>query len=195
MLKNYFRKKTKFAIAIDIVIGIVLLLLLIPGTRKDMVALMLKPTLFFHQPKVNSEKPTLKADTYNWQLKDMTGEKISFNKLSGKVVFINIWATWCPPCIAELPDLQKLYNDYGDKVEFLFISNENTEVIKAFLDNKDFTIPAYIPLTQYPSDFETSSIPTTFVINTNGEIVINKAGLAKWNSKRIRGVLDALLKQ
>ncbi len=195
MLKNYFKKKSKFSIAIDIVIGIMLLLLLIPATRKDMAGLMLKPTLFLHQPKVNSVKPKLLNETYAWQLQDITGKHFTFSEFANKVVFINLWATWCPPCIAEMPDLQKLYNDYGDRVEFLFVSNEDVGVISKFLEKKEYTLPAYMPLSKYPDDFETRSIPTSFVINKNGEIVIAKKGVAKWNSKRIRGVLDILLNQ
>ncbi len=195
MLKNYFKKKSKFSIAIDIVIGIMLLLLLIPATRKDMAGLMLKPTLFLHQPKVNSVKPKLNNEVYAWQLKDMYGKHLTYSQFANKVVFINLWATWCPPCIAELPDLQKLYNDYGDKVEFLFVSNENIKVISEFLQKKKYTLPAYTPISEYPVDFETRSIPTSFVINKDGEIVISKKGVAKWNSKRIRGVLDVLLEQ
>jgi len=193
MLKEYFKKKSKFALGIDIAIGIMIIFLIIPATRKDMGALILKPTLFIHQPIINKVKPALSPETFSWQLKDMTGEVIRLSDYSGKVVFVNLWATWCPPCIAEMPNLQKLYNDYGDKVVFLFVSNEQIEVIQAFLEKKELTLPAYVPATEYPKDFETRSIPTTFIINKKGEIVIGRKGVAQWNSKRIRGVLDALI--
>lgn len=195
MLKNYFKKKSKFSIAIDVLIGVMLILLLIPATRKNTLAFMIRVTLPIHQPRVDKDKAELKPETYDWQLQDMTGERISFSKFTDKVVFINLWATWCGPCIAEMPDLQKLYNDYGDRVEFLFISNEPIIDINTFLDGQDFTIPAYTPISQYPVDFETNSIPTSYLINKKGEIVIAKKGVAKWNSKRIRGVLDILLQE
>ena len=193
MLKNYFKKKSKFAIAVDTFIVVMLILLVIPATRKNTAALIIKSTLIVHQPKVNKEKSQLNLETYNWQLQDLQGNTIPFEEFKNKVVFINLWATWCPPCIAELPDLQKLYNEYGDKVVFLFISNENPDKISAFLQKRGFNIPAYIPLSQYPADFETNSIPTSFLIDKKGEIVIGKKGVAKWNSKRIKGVLDALV--
>lgn len=200
MLKNYFKKKSKFAIFIGkfaifigILIGIVLLLLMNPGTRKDMAVLVIKPTLFINQPTVKSDKKLLKDETYNWQLSSTNGDKIIFDDLKGKVVLVNLWATSCPPCIAEMPDFQKLYNDYGDEMEFLFISHENTDVIKMFLDKKGFSLPSYHPVTQYPADFEINSVPTTFVINKKGEIVISKKGVAHWNGKRMRGILDALI--
>jgi hypothetical protein len=66
-------------------------------------------------------------------------------------------------------------------------------VVQKFINKKHYTLPTYRPITQYPADFETSSIPTTFVINKKGEVVIRRAGVAQWNSKRIRGVLDVLL--
>lgn len=195
MLKNYFKKKSKLSIAIDIAIGIMLLLLLIPGTRKDMAALILKPTLFIHQPKVEKNKVKLNEEALNWQFQNIDGITFTLNDFEDKVVFINLWATWCPPCIAEMPDLQKLYDDYGNKVQFVFISNEASNVVQEFFAKKGFTLPAFMPISQYPANFETKSIPTTFVINKDREIVIHKAGVAKWNSQRIRKVLDVLIAQ
>lgn len=194
MLKNYFKKKSKLSIAIDVVIVIMLIFLLIPATRKQTAALILKPTLFLHQPRLMKDKVPLSAQAQQWQLQRADGTPVVFSDLEGKVVFVNFWATWCPPCIAEMPQLQKLYNDYGNQVEFLFISNEKSGTINAFMKEQGFTLPAYIPVTQYPNDFETSSIPTTFIINKKGEIVIEKKGVAQWNSTWIRGILDALLK-
>ena len=193
MLKEYFKKKSKLSIVIDVAIGIMLLLLLIPGTRKDMAALILRPAIYIHQPKVKANKVKLKENTYNWKLQNVDGIVFTLHDFKDKVVFINLWATHCPPCIAEMPDLQKLYNDYGSKVEFLFVSNEEAEKVNRFMTKKKLSLPTYKPLSQYPDDFETSSIPTTFVVNKEGEIVIHKVGLAKWNSQRIRKVLDALI--
>ncbi len=195
ILKNYFKKKSKFSIAIDALIGIMLILLLIPATRKDMAAFILKPTLIIHQPKVLKDRISISDQANFWQLKQVDGTTLTLKELEGKVIFINLWATWCPPCIAEMPQLQKLYDDYNGKVEFLFISNENIPTIRAFIDKKGFTLPAYVPINQYPSDFEATSIPTTFVIDKNGALVISKSGVAQWNSKRIRGILDALINQ
>lgn len=194
-IKNYFKKKSKLSIAIDIAIAIMLILLLIPGTRKDMAALILKPTLFLHQPHVKSNKVQLDDEALNWKLQGADGITFSLNDFEDQVVFINLWATWCPPCIAEMSDLQKLYNAYGDKVQFMFISNENYLVLEDFIANKGYNIPVFTPLTEYPEKLQTNSIPTTFVINKKGEIVIHKAGVAKWNSKRVRNILDILIAQ
>jgi len=193
MFKKYFKRKSVLGIVIDVFIAILFILILLPVTRKQTLALMLKPTLFIHQPKVNKVKEHLTEDAYSWQLIDITGERIRFDRFKGKVIFINLWATWCPPCIAELPDLQKIYNEYGDRVIFLFISNENKNIVNSFLQKKRFNIPVYMPITEYPVDFETNSIPTSFLINKKGEIIIAKKGVAQWNSRRIRKVLDSLI--
>lgn len=193
MIKDYFRKKSKLSIAIDIILGVFLLLVIIPVTRKNTVAFILKPTMFLHQPTVKSNKISLSSETYNWKLQNADGITFSLDDFKDQVVFINLWATSCPPCIAEMPDLQNLYNDYGDKVQFLFVSNEDSDMVNKFMAKKKLNLPIYKPLTQYPDDFSTNSIPTTFVVNKEGQIVIHKVGLAKWNSNKIRKVLDILV--
>ncbi|MBI9066607.1 MAG: TlpA family protein disulfide reductase [Salinivirgaceae bacterium] len=195
MFKNYLKKKSKIGLAVDAAIVILFILLLIPATRKEVAALILKPTLFIHQPKVNNNKPIISDNAYDWKLQNLAGEKIKLSTFENNVLIINLWATWCPPCIAEMPDLQRLYNDYGDKVSFLFVSNESDATIKEFIDKKGYTFPVYTPLTQYPNDFETNTIPTTYIISKKGELVINKTGVAQWNSKRIRQILDVLINQ
>lgn len=195
MIKKYFKRKSKLAIAIDILIFVMLIFIAIPSTRKNTLAFILKPTMYFHQPKVIKNKTKLESETYLWKLQNQDGIVFSLNDFKDKVVFINLWATWCPPCIAEMPDLQKLYGDYGDKVEFLFVSNEQTDEVHKFMVKNNYTLPYYKPVTQYPDQLLAKSIPTTYVINKKGEITIYKAGLAKWNSQRIRKVLDVLINQ
>lgn len=195
MLKKYINRKSKLGIAVDLFVVILIILMLIPATRKDVTAFILKPTLFLHQPMVSSPKVKVDSLTYNWRLRDIEGNTYRLSDFSGKVIVINFWATWCPPCVAELPDLQKLYSKYGDRIAFLFVSNEEVDVVEQFIKKKDYTIPVYLPITEYPSDFDTNSIPTTFVLSKKGEIVVRHTGLAKWNSTRMSGILDALINQ
>ncbi|MCK9205601.1 MAG: TlpA family protein disulfide reductase [Salinivirgaceae bacterium] len=195
VFKNYFQKKSKFGLAIDILIGIMIIFLIIPATRKDMAALILKPTLFIHQPKLIKKRVAINPATYNWRLMQMDGTEIELNQFKDKVLFINFWATWCPPCIAEMPQLQKLYESYGDKAVFLFVSNEELPLVEQFIKSKEFTLPVYIPITQYPTDFDTNSLPTTFIVSKKGELVLAKYGVAQWNSKRIHKILDKLVEE
>lgn len=193
MIKKYLERKSKIGIAIDVVILILLILLIIPKTRKDTFALLLKPTLIIHQPKVQNKKTKLQENDYLWNLKDLKGNNVEFSEFRNKVVFINLWATWCPPCIAEMDGLQKLYDEYNQKVDFLFVTNENTDEVKQFLNDKEFNIPVYFPQTAYPKSLDSNSLPTTFIISKNGEIVVKKNGVARWNSKRVRKILNSLV--
>jgi thiol-disulfide isomerase/thioredoxin len=109
-------------------------------------------------------------------------------------VFINLWATWCPSCIAEFQNIQELYNDYRDKAVFLLVSDESPKNIKKFLDRKGYDIQIFNPLTNYPDDFNPRSIPRTYIIDKEGYIVVDKKGAANWNSDKVRNQLDKLLK-
>ncbi len=130
---------------------------------------------------------------YNWKLKGLNTNDYNFEDAKGKVVFVNFWATWCPPCRAEMPSIQKLYNDYMDKVEFVFITNEKAETVNSFLNKKNYSLPSYNEKNKTPSEFYTSSIPTTFVLNKKGEIVEYIVGVKDWNSSSFRKKLDDLL--
>jgi len=193
IIKNYIKWKTKLSLVIDGLIILMAIFLIIPVTRKDMAALMLKPTLFFYQPKPAKEKIPLQTITFDWKLKNIDGSEVLLSDFKGKVLFINFWATWCPPCIAEMGQLQKLYNDFGNDVVFLFVSNEDIRPVASFMEKKGYSLPVYVPLTEYPSDFSTNSIPTTFIVSKNGELVLRKQGVASWNSRNVRLLLKALV--
>ncbi len=180
----------------NLIFVVIVVLMLIPQTRKPIqvwiskgVALVIKPS-----PIAPSERKTI--SDYNWSLKDGHGKTVSFEDLKGKVVVLNFWATWCPPCIAEMPSLQSLYLDYKSNkdIAFLFVSNEDIDTINAFIQQKDYSFPVFQPLTQYPSDFNITTIPRTFVIGRSGEIVIDKSGAADWNSDVVKQTIEELLK-
>ncbi|MCK5782777.1 MAG: TlpA family protein disulfide reductase [Flavobacteriales bacterium] len=130
---------------------------------------------------------------YEWQMSDINEEIVTLEDFKGKVILINHWATWCPPCIAEMPSFQKLYDDYGDKVVFIFITNDNKSKTDAFLKKKDLTLPVYQQVSKAPAKLFTNSLPTTFLVDQNGKILINETGASDWNSKSMREILDKLL--
>jgi len=130
----------------------------------------------------------------DWQLKGLNTKNINLKELENKVVFISFWATWCAPCIAEMPSMHKLYIDYKDKVTFLFVSDENWETVSEFYTKREFDFPTYNQLTNTPKEFDISAIPSTFILDTNNNIVVDKRGPADWNSDTVRELLDRLLK-
>lgn len=149
--------------------------------------------LIAFSPSVVSVEDTDVVGDYEWILEDMYGERVYFEDARGEVIVLNFWATWCPPCIAEMPSLQELYNAYGDQVKFMFVSQEEDEKIRAFLDKRGFDLPVYKPLSKIPPALYSRSIPATYVIDRDGRIRISKVGVADWNSDSVRGLLDELV--
>lgn len=180
----------------SIIFVIVIVLMIIPQTRQPIQVFINKGIALIVKPSVIDASERRSLSNYNWQLKDLSGANFDFRTAEGKVIVINFWATWCPPCIAEMPSLEALYQTYktNDEVVFLLVSNEEVDVINTFMAKKDYTFKVYQSLTEYPKDFNVSSIPRTFVISKTGEIVIDTSGAADWNSERVTNTIDELLK-
>lgn len=147
-------------------------------------------------PSLEKVEKSETISNYHWELNGLNTSNMNFSELKGKVVFLNFWATWCPPCIAELPTIQNLYNDYNDRVAFVCISREKWSEINAFFEEKGYDLPSYHYkenlLTELP---EINTIPRTFLIDKNGNIRIDKSGPADWNSNSLREKIDQLLKE
>lgn len=103
----------------------------------------------------------------------------------GKVVFLNIWASWCPPCIAEMPSIMSLYSDFknDDEVEFLLVSvDEDFKDAKQFVESRKLDLPIYHFRGKDPAIFNSGVVPTTYVITPSGKIAMEKKGMAAYDS-------------
>src|SRR5690606_10482695 len=172
---------------------VIILVMIVPQTRQPLQILLHKGLALF-RPSIVEKDKQIKLTHYNWRLMDENGTPFDFNDAKGKVVIVNFWATWCPPCIAEMPSLEKLYHDYKKEVVFLLVSNESPEVISSFKEKNTYDILVYSSLNSSPKFFDMSSIPRTYVIDRFGNIVIDKSGAADWNSRKVRDLLTSLLK-
>lgn len=147
-------------------------------------------------PSVENVEDSEKIDNYDWTLNGLNTEAINFSELKEKVIFVNFWATWCPPCRAEMPMIQKLYDDYKDKVAFIFVTSENWSTVEEFYKKNNYNLPSYNSVSSPPIEFtKTNSIPATYVLDKNGHILISKTGAADWDSKKVRELIDSLLKE
>lgn len=128
------------------------------------------------------EEETKKADL-NWMLLDANGQRIHLEDYRGKTLFINLWATWCAPCVAEMPDIHELYQKTNDQVVFFMISvDADKEKMRSFIKRKDYQFPIYTQASARPESFATKSIPTTFVVSPEGKIVFMRKGMSSYDN-------------
>lgn len=146
-------------------------------------------------PKAETVNDRIEFNT-DFSLKGVTNATdVNLNDLKGEVVFINYWATWCPPCRAEMPSLQSLYDDYKEKVSFVFITSDEKSKVDAFYTKHNYELPTYNILSNPPKEIDTQSLPATFVIDKNGNVALSEFGPANWNSTKVRELLDNLIKE
>lgn len=189
--QRYSRKKRWWTIALDFLFMAFVVAMLFPGTRKPISAFFMRQTLF--SPSETDKVEFLSGNDWKMALLNVgNGQRLNLEEFEGKPVFVNFWATWCPPCVAEMPSIQKLYDEYKNKVAFVLISNEETGVINAFFKKYEYSMPVYSLLSNVPSVFETSTIPSTYLIAPSGRVLIKKTGAAKWDSPKIKTMLDQL---
>lgn len=175
--------------------GAILLLLFNPAAKGWLLQQLMAVGLFKAEIKKEAPVSNQAPGATAFSFRDEKGAVVSTDDLKGKVVFINFWATWCPPCIAEMPSLDDLYKQFQDdeRIVFLFI-NEDDDTGKAvdFLAKKGYTMPIVTRAGGVPSEIYSGTLPTTVVLNKEGNIVFKEEGLAKYNSTAFINQLKAL---
>ncbi|PJA98989.1 MAG: thioredoxin [Ignavibacteria bacterium CG_4_9_14_3_um_filter_36_18] len=194
LIKNMKKKSTKRNIfEWALLIGVPLVIYL-AGWHTEVIGTIQRLVLSTGviQPKILPASEQQQAD-YNFVLKSFDEEFTSLENFKGKTIIINFWASWCPPCIAEMPALQNLYGKVGrSKVEFIMINlDDDIQKAKDFLASKKYTFPNYRIAGSFPTIYQSSTIPTTFVISPEGKIVVKVKGMADYNNDDF---IDELLK-
>ena len=137
--------------------------------------------------------PKTNPADFNLRLLDADGNITSLEEFKGKVIFLNMWATWCPPCIAEMPGIDKLHDEMGDEVAFVMLSlDQDFEKAKAFDKRKGYDLPIYAPASNLPAMYQSSSIPTTYVIDAAGNLAMTHKGMANYSDAEFKKFLDSL---
>jgi cytochrome c-type biogenesis protein len=136
--------------------------------------------------EASSDKASNRTPSIDFTLTDQYGKEHTLSDYQGKVVFLNFWATWCPPCNKEMPHIEELYKDYGlnqKDVVFLGVTNpksdqypNNADVAKAdiisFLDKKGYTFPTVFDETgELLEQYGITAFPTTFIIDKEGNVL------------------------
>lgn len=173
-------------------IGIFMLLFFSPLGKSIKVGFL---QLISTAPSVENIENQEVLKSYSGSFSDENGAIIPFENFRNKVIIIGFWATWCPSCVAEMPSLQKLYNDYKDKVVFVLITSEEPKQVREFMQKKQYNLPVFYNENNLPKELYSNKIPATFLISSEGKIIIKKIGVAHWNSQKVREILDTLVKE
>ena len=141
---------------------------------------------------------TIDFESNMLQFSDLDNNIFTIQDFKGKNLFINYWATWCNPCLAEMPYMAELYDNYQnqDDLIFLYLSREKLDTIKNYIpkDESLQNLPIYKIVTD-DEFFATSGIPTTFIVNSKGEVVVKDVGSAFWNDESVFKFLDQLIQE
>lgn len=126
------------------------------------------------------EPPELQAP--NFTVQDTAGKQVALHDLVGKPVIVNFWASWCPPCKAEMPDFEAAYKEHGDTIQFMMVNmtdggRETVATAEQFIKGQGYTFPVYFDTEQEAAiTYGVSAIPTTYFINAQGNLVAYAAG-------------------
>ena len=115
-------------------------------------------------------------------LSDLKGNQVNLEQYKGKTIFINFWATWCKPCIKEMPSIQKAMEILkGKNIEFLFASDETNEQIEKFKANNEYNFN-YVKV-ENATALNIMALPTTFIFDPEGKLVFSEMGFRQWDDK------------
>jgi thiol-disulfide isomerase/thioredoxin len=133
---------------------------------------------------------------FAWELKAVDGSVVNLADLKGKVVFVNIWATWCGYCKYEFPNMQRLVDGFKDNpnVVFLFVTEEDKETVDKWVTSDEgeaYSLPFYTT-EKIHKRFDPSGYPTTFIVAPNGETVFEHSGFVAWDGVKTQEFLKAL---
>ncbi len=156
-----------------------------------------------HQENKAQQSDVVAERTENQIANDITfqdgnGKIIALNNLKGKVVFINFWATWCPPCIQELPSINELKAkfDENENIVFLMVDVDGKhKKSQAFIDKRKFDLPVYVPHSEIPQEYLGGAIPTTVILDKKGTIAARIEGGRDYSTPEIISGLKKLIKE
>ena len=157
--------------------------------------MMDRPPLQYLDTSQRPASPMEGKQAPGFALKDLNGATVDLDDHIGKILFINFWATWCTPCVIEMPGMEAFYRKFKSKnLVMLAVSiDKKKERIREFVEGKDFTFELFIdPHTTVARQFGVTSIPATFVVNPEGEIVSQAMGSREWMDPAIIDYFEKL---
>ena len=199
MIKKWFTISNALT---AIMMVFVVVILVSPNFKGVVIQGLMKIGLFQPDVSAKNEKTPISKISQGEQtgvlFKDETGNITDLSDLKGKVVFINFWATWCPPCIAEMPSINKLQEKFKDNKDFIILmvdaDNKPEKSIK-FMAKRNYNLQVFTPASQIPAELLGNALPTTVILNKKGKTVFKHEGGADYTNQEFLTFLETLLKE
>ena len=191
-IKWEYLRKNGFTILMVIFIGV----MFVSADAKSFVLRQLMATGFFNASI--DKKNTDGISAHDFDFADENGSIQNTSSLRGKVVFINFWASWCPPCRAEFPSIEVLYMKFKDNPDLFFLTiNEDSNLAKGrtYLDKENFSVPMYQSIGHVPTEIFSGALPTTLVLDKKGEVRLHHTGFANYASDKFVKQMEELLNE
>jgi len=133
----------------------------------------------------------------DFNLQFLAGGNTALSSYKGKVVILNFWATWCPPCRSEMPSMETLYQRFKDEgLEILAVNlGESADTVRQFIQNNKYTFP--VPMdtnNRVGTLYGVEAIPTSYILDREGKIIARVVGAIHWDTPQTIAAFDALLK-
>ena len=175
--------------------------------RKTLIfilAALLLPSLLPAAEKIRAEELekvglyALKEGTrsIDFVLKDLNGKEISLSSFKGKVVLLNFWATWCPPCRAEMPSMERLYRRFKDKdlVILAVDLREEAKIVRKFVAGQKLSFPVLLDSDgRVGAIYGAQSIPLSYLVGRDGNVLAGSIGGREWDSREYLAFFTRLL--
>jgi thiol-disulfide isomerase/thioredoxin len=181
-LKTMFSKKN---ILNGLFIVLLLVIVFVPAAKSVMLQGLMQ--VGFLKPNVTQPQTTISSDLSGIKFKDIKGREINLAELKGKVVFINFWATWCPPCLAEMPSINTLHQKFSTDQDVVFImvdADGDFQKSQNYMDKRRYKMPVYTMASSIPESLFKGSLPTTIVFDKKGRISFHEQGAANYSSQK-----------
>lgn len=188
---RHFIRRNGLTILMVIFIGV----MFVSPDAKSFVLRQFMATGLFNASIDKKEADGVSKVNTDFDFVDGKGNVQNSSSLRGKVVFINFWASWCPPCRAEFPSIEALYTQLKDNPDVFFLTiNEDSDPAtgKAYLDKEGFSIPMYRSNGNVPGEIYSGTLPTTIVLDKKGEIRFHHTGIANYASGKFVKQIEKL---
>lgn len=171
---------------------IILVIVFVPDAKAFFIKGLME--IGFYKPSVEIPKENI-ANLNGIQFKDAKGKLVDLGDLKGKIIFLNFWATWCPPCRAEMPSINKLYTQFKEDKNIVFIfADADGDFAKSakFMADRKYAMPVYKVESDIPEQIFAGSLPTTVIFDKQGRLSFKHEGVANYADQKVIDFLNKL---